>query len=251
MKRVYIIPIMILLIVSLACSVNLPFGLGAALGSPTAEAGLPDKSTPTSELPKSKNVFREDFEALMENWSDDIVITTQAQPGKMYTEVGIEEGWLKFHLKDFETYIYKFFREPMNENVVIETKMVNTGDIHNGMSVICRAAVDYSKWYEFRLSATNDYALYYYDQERKEKDGLNPYLELERGVSKDIKPMLENVVKVSCIDTTLRLELNGTEVFLEETDLIMDGGLVGLGAISFDLQPVIVKFDYIDVSKAK
>ena len=138
-----------------------------------------------------------------------------------------------------------------NENVVIETTMVNTGDIHNGMTVICRAAVDYSKWYEFRLSATNDYALYYYDQERKEKDGLNPYLELERGVSEDIKPMLENVVKVSCIDTTLRLEVNGTEVFLEETDLIMDGGLVGLGAISFDLQPVIVKFDYIDVSKAK
>ncbi len=251
MKRSYLIPILVLLLVSLACSVSLPFGIGGGSNLPTAEAGPPDKSTPTVGIPETKNVYREDFDLSLDNWSDDIVVTTQAQPGTLYSEVSLDDGWLRFHLKDNETYMYKFYRDPMQRDVVIETKLLNLGDVHNGMAIICRGAVDYSSWYEFRLSGTNDYALYYYDQQRKEQEGLNPYQELERGVSKEILPMLENIVIVSCIDTSLRLEINGVEVFVEDSDLLMDDGLVGFGAISYDIQPVIVKYDYIDVSRPK
>jgi len=251
MKRQYLIPIIVFSLVSFACSLSLPSDISLGGKQPTAEAARPDKSTPTAELPESKEVYQIDFELLPENWSDDITMTTQALPGKMNSQIDLENGWLKFHIKDFETYLYKFYRDPMPRDVVIETKALNTGDVHNGTAIICRAAVDYTKWYEFRVSNSNDYALYYYDQKVKEEDGKNPYQELARGVSPAISPMKENTIIASCIDTTLRLDINGTQVFIKQTDILMDGGLVGLGAMSYDLLPVVVKYDYLEVGEAR
>jgi len=166
------------------------------------------------------------------------------------SNVSIKDGWLSFDILDEETYMYQLYQNPVEADVVLETKYQPGGNhTVNGIALVCRATEDFSKWYEFRVSSSNRYSIFLYDKSRKEKDDLNPYVELAGGVSDLISPAKENVFRAMCNGTTLVLEVNGEQVASVQDGELQEQGLVGVGAMSSNLTPTFVKFDYLGVSK--
>ena len=183
-------------------------------------------------------------------WSEPFAVTTQALPGKELSKVSIKDGWLSFDILDEETYMYQLYTNPTSPDVILETKYQPGGNhTVNGIALICRATEDFSKWYEFRVSSSNRYSIFLYDKSRKEMKDLNPYVELAGGVSSAISPAKENVFRAMCNGTTLVLEMNGEQVVSVQDGELQDEGLVGVGAMSSNLTPTFVKFDYLGVSK--
>jgi len=255
MKWKILFPLLILIIVSSAC--------GAFPGStddsgeavmPTSEisgVGQGPTAEPT-EAPKRKvmDEFLDEFTTMDLDWSEPFAVTTKALSGKGLSKVSIKDGWLSFDILDEETYMYQLYQNPVEADVVLETKYQPGGNhTVNGIALVCRATEDFSKWYEFRVSSSNRYSIFLYDKSRKEKDDLNPYVELAGGVSGAISPAKENVFRAMCNGTTLVLEVNGEQVASVQDGELQEEGLVGVGAMSSNLTPTFVKFDYLGVSK--
>lgn len=249
MKSKLLFPIVALVVVSLACSTNnIPF---VATSTPavfaTAAPATATVPVPTN-APTPIPAYTEEFDLMSADWAEPLVVTTQAQPGHMFSAVVWDDGWLEFNLQEPETYIYQFYQRPTNPDVVLETKIQAGLQPFNGMALVCRANTEYTKWYEFRIGSQNDYAIYVFDASRRDK-GKNPYIELEKGVTTAIDPPRENVFKAICNGTTLSIWVNDIEVTSIQDNTITDGGLIAIGAMSYSLPPVQVKFDYLTISR--
>lgn len=241
MKRVYLYPMFLLVFVSLACSVGglLPGGNNEVVrptDAPTSTP-VPDKSSEAS--------LYDDFSTTQEGWSDQQVITTQAKMGNLHSSASVVDGKLVFDLEDNETYMYKFYTHPAGEDVAVEVSVQSFEQITNGIALVCRATNEYDKWYEFRVSSTNNYAIYSYDASRRDEE-KNPYVELKKGGLRidQFRPTKENVIRGVCQGSTLTLYINDNEIASATAGDSTGGELVGLGAISYDILPVTVKFDY-------
>jgi hypothetical protein len=258
MKRQLLIVMLMVLLTSLACSfMGYTIGKTASLEESSAPVMPTSKVSGVGQAPTlepsatpylaKQNEFLDNFDIVSADWTEPMWLTTQAMPGKEHTKISYEDGWLKFEFFDKETYIYQFNQRPTDANVLVEARMQAGGQMQNGVALVCRAATDYSAWYEFRVSSSGDYAIYRYDKSLKDDD-KNPYVLLKKGVSEAIKPMKENVMRVMCKDTTLSLEMNGKPVVTVQNSDLKEGGLVGLGAMSADVMPVVVRFDYFSVT---
>jgi hypothetical protein len=153
-----------------------------------------------------------------------------------------------FGLYDYETYVYQFNQRPSSANVLLELKYQAGGAHENGIALICRAKPDQSEWYEFRISSTGQYAIYFYQAALRD-EYKNPYIELAKGVSDAIRPTRDNVMRVMCKDTALVLEVNGEEIKTVQDSKLTEGGLVGIAAMSYNNLPVNIMMDYFGLSK--
>jgi hypothetical protein len=237
-------------IVSMACGVSsLPF---VSTATPVVFAtAAPATATPPAETPTPTAIpaYMENFNVMSTDWTDPMTLTTQALNGKMYSRVLWDSGQLVFDLQDHETYIYTFYKPPTVADVVLETKVLGAGYIYNGMALICRAAADFSSWYEFRISGTNEFIIMRYDKALKDKEYKNPYVLIKKGGSNAIQAVRDNIMKVTCQGTTLKLEVNGIEIANVQDNVLKDGGQVGVAAMSGELTPVKVSFDYLSIAR--
>lgn len=254
MKRKLLFPLLILIIILSACGAFPGSNDSGEAVMPTSEvSGVGEGPTaePT-EVPKREVVdeLLDEFSTLDMDWSEPFMVTTKALPGKELSKASIQNGWLSFEILDEETYMYQLYQNPTPADVVLETKYQPGGNhTVNGIALVCRAAADMSKWYEFRVSSSNRYSIFLYDKSRKEKNDLNPYVELAGGVSSAISPAKENIFRAMCNGTTLVLEVNGEQIASVQDGELQEEGLVGVGAMSSNLTPTFVKFDYFDVKK--
>jgi|WetSurMetagenome_2_1015567.scaffolds.fasta_scaffold62179_2 hypothetical protein len=252
MKRIYVIPLAFLLMISLACSIGSFAPKSASVEtkptSPFEATKAPEKAEPAAK--KISEIY-DDFTTDSGAWGDTLTVTTQAQNGADSSKVSFDTGQLVFSFLALETYAYRFYRNPIGTDVVIEAKYQAFNQINNGIAVVCRAANDRSAWYEFRVSSTSMYNIFLYDRQRKEKDGLNPYLSLKSGGInvKTLYPTKENVIQATCKGSTLSLGANGTEIVSITDSTLKKGDEVGLGAMSTDILPVNIKFDYFSAKK--
>ncbi|MCD4671287.1 MAG: hypothetical protein K8R77_01375 [Anaerolineaceae bacterium] len=260
-KQSYLIILAVLVFLTMACSLGAVTDAITGNKAPEAE---PEVAMPTSEIsgvgemeveltptPKLKDVtddYLDEFNILTEDWSGPITMTSQAQPGKEQTKISYEDSKLIFGLYDYETYVYQFNQRPADPDVLLELKYQAGGAHENGIALICRAKPDQSEWYEFRVSSTGQYAIYYYDAALRD-DYKNPYKELAKGVSAAIRPTRENIMRVMCNGTALVLEVNGEEVKTVQDSTLTEGGLVGVGAMSYNNLPVNIMMDYFGLFK--
>ncbi len=238
MNRKLLIAILAVLALSSACNLNNPFK--SELVTPT----VAPTQTPVPEEKSVKSLY-DDFLTTDEGWSDAFAVTTTALPGAMLSSIKTQSGELSFDLQDKETYLYTFYKNPSTADVVIEAKMRGAGNQENAMALVCRAKNDQSAWYEFRVDSQNVYYIYRYDESLKEA-GDNPYIQLERGgLRKDIySPSEYNTIKATCKGNQLSLEVNGNSVTTVTDGTLTDAGLVGMGAMSFNILPSTIKVDY-------
>lgn len=238
MNRKLLIAILAILALSSACNLNNPFK--SEMVTPTAAP----TQTPVPEEKSVKSLY-DDFLTADEGWLDAFAVTTAALPGAMLSSIKTQGGELSIDLQDKETYLYTFYKNPSTADVVIEAKMRGAGNQENAMALVCRAKSDYSAWYEFRVDSQNVYYIYRFDKSLKEA-GDNPYVLLERGgIRKDIyKPTDYNTLKVTCKGNQLTLEVNGNPVTAVTDGTLTEAGLVGIGAMSFNILPSDIKVDY-------
>ncbi len=242
MMRKIFIPVLILLTVTLACSVgNIKNPLKETLITPTAEP----TNTPVPKEQTQSSIY-DDFTSVDPAWSDVHVVTTQALPGTMRSKVNTSAGKMVFDIQDTETYIYKFYKHPAKPDVVIEAQVQGVGQQMNGMALVCRAKNDYSAWYEFRVNGLSQYFIYRFDVGQRES-GKNPYILLQQGgLRRDhFQPVQQNVIRVTCKGSDLLLQVNGHDIASATDGNLPDAGLVGMGAMSSTLLPVSVQFDYL------
>ncbi|NPV75470.1 MAG: hypothetical protein HPY59_03750 [Anaerolineae bacterium] len=237
-KAKLLVPVLVLLFVTLACSFG---GVGKEeLITPTATP----TNTPVPEAGIEKS-FYDDFSTSQDAWSDMKMVTSQAKPGQMKTTVKYEDGKMIFEFRDLETYVYKFFNNRSRSDVVIEAQVLPTGHTSNGMALVCRANSDLTAWYEARLSSTSQYWLYRYDAKLREQD-QNPYVLIKQGTMpiNVFYPAKPNVVRFTCQGNNLKLESNGQEVAATTDGALTEPGLTGIGAMSHEILPVAIQFDY-------
>lgn len=224
--------------ITLACSFG---GVGKEqLVLPTATP----TNTPVPEAGIEKS-FYDDFGTNQDVWSDMEVITTQAKPGQMKTSVKYEDGKMIFEFRDLETYAYKFIKNRSRSDVVIEAQIIPTGHTSNGAALVCRANSDLTAWYEARFSSTSQFWIFRYDASLRE-NGKNPYILIKQGsVPVNVyHPTKPNTVRFTCQGSNLKLEANGQEVVSTSDGTLKDPGLPGIGAMSHEILPVAIQFDY-------
>jgi len=227
------------------------------LEPPAAEpqAAQPQAAQPTAS-PESKGgyTFHDDFDMENDSFSEDTITTTQAVTrDQVQTEPSVvQDGILSFNIRDNETYIYKLIKDSMTENAVIEAKWKSNGQSMNGVALLCRASEDFSGWYEFRISSQGDWQLLQYDKSIRDNDPYkNPYVTIKKGVAKQklVRVSGDNVSKFTCNGNKLSYEVNGTKIVETTNTKIKGGGLVGIGVMSSTYLPVIIQWDYLDVTQ--
>jgi hypothetical protein len=218
MKRKILLPMVVLVLVSLACS------------------------TSVSNLFKPKTV--ENFDSGEKNWSEPFIVASQ-NPKAINIFVG--KDVLKFELGAPETYVYKFRDAFKKADVVIETVAQNKGKTPVGMSLVCRAKEDMSEWIEFRVEQSGHYLLYFYNSALKLKE-KNPYVSIKEGQSDAMYPIVPNTLKATCQGTTFSLAINGQDVMSIQDNSLADTGLVGIGVASSYNTPANIDFTKVVLS---
>ncbi len=269
MKRFTWIPLILAAFVLMACSLTSALGGNAnppqedAQGAPSqlgadVLSNQPNDASPettTSDAAPAEaaadSSFHDDFNETAADWGDTLTVTTQAIGGKSGSTVTTDAGKLTFQFQAKETYAYKFLQTSFPADVVVETKFLALNHINNGVAIVCRANDDMSEWLEVQLTSRSKYSIFHYDKARKDNEGKNPYVQLATGGVnvQTMYPMKDNVVKVTCSGSKISLEINGAQVTSFDGTPILSGGKVGLGAMSTDVLPIGVQFDYLDVSQ--
>ncbi len=220
MKRALLIPLIVLMMASMACSLFSPKPAEPTPtpAAPTAnialeptetaveaiEATAPPAEQPTdteiapteTEIPATEapaapaatetapkpSSFKDTFDRTNPDWSKPVIVTSQAAGHEPYVKISIDSGVMRFAISDKETYVYKFLPNSPDGATTIEADFQNVGALDTGIALVCKANTDYTSWYEMRISAYDNYYHFYkYDKTRKEKEGKNPYLELGKG----------------------------------------------------------------------
>ncbi len=269
MKRLSkILPFVLIAFILMACSLTNALSGGNANPAPaqkdaqvqpesSEQKGPPSQigSDTTAQEPATSattgDLFEDEFNTASTQWSDTLTVTTQAAGGKAGSQVSADAGKLTFKFQAKETYAYKFLETTFPADVVLETQFVALNHINNGIAIVCRANDDLTEWIEVRLTSRSKYTIYHYDKSIKEDQGKNPYEQLASG-GIDVKtmyPMKDNVVRVTCSGSQLSLEINDVQVATLDGLPILSGGRAGLGAMSTDVLPIGVQFDYLSISQ--
>ena len=213
---------------------------------PTA-ASAPTQPAPPPAQPAAPaaQAFTETFDQANKNWSDPLIVTSQAPGRDPLYKLSLESGRLRVALQDKETYLYSFynaqFGSPASINITYEYRTLN----ESGVAMVCQANAEKTAWYEARLIAgESKYNLYAYHK-RQSEDSPNPYTLLAQGVLqiKEFSPARGNVVTFTCTDKELKLDLNnGARVITQPVDGSITGALLGIGVMSYDTVPVNIDF---------
>ena len=221
MNRKFIILVVLLVFVSVACS-------------------------QTDSVLKKSDTMELDTLSEAEIWSDPVVVTSKNAKG---IEVSMSEGGIKFYLNSNDSYVYKFYERDTYEDVVIEAEINNAGINNNGIAFVCQANEDRTEWVEIRISNQGRYDLYHFDEERR-YEYQNPYEDLIRfGHTDALNPVRNNNIKVICSDNSYSLYVNDELAFETEAAVIEGQGGVGVGVLSYDQLPVSIIFETITISK--
>ncbi len=288
MKRVISAPVILLVLASLACSLPAKVGMNttspkatstqseviiveeatATQPKPTNTVEMPTEpptqtpsptetdapvETPTSlptETIAAPQEFIDTFDRNSKAWSEDFIVTTQTFGRDLQSKGIIQDGALTLSFLDKETYLYKFYNEPVGEDVTIEAEYQATGHINNSTALVCKVNDDRTRWLEIRVSSTSDFSFYLYDKQRKTVEGKNPYLQLSKGKFKinELYPTMPNKIKLTCLDNELIVSMNDDmRVLNQDLETPVDGSGVGVGAMSYDVVPIRIRFETITI----
>ena len=277
MKRALLIPLIVLLLASMACSLT---GTKATptpeepaqavvapekatvppepVKAPTDTEAAPAEVAPTEEpateaptLTEAPTEMKDAFDRETGKWSDPLVVTSQASGRDAYVKITSGTGVLRFAVQDKETYIYKFYSEEVSGADTIEVDFQNKGAFNTGIALVCKVNEDRTSWYEVRVSAAdNNYNFFLYDKQRKIEQDKNPYVLLGKGHMKidQYYPTKPNRVILTCSDTELSIDVNKGKVKASQTlDTQLEGTAFGIGIMTADVLPGTIDFDTVTI----
>lgn len=254
---------LLVMVVSLACSVDLtgtdepsepvqpviqPTQAQQPIQLPTQQAEQPSPVPPTdippTVAPPASPFFKEEFNSnVLGDWTNFVTIG-DSKSNKSKAKVTVENGKLVFSMEDNYLYSYLIYDKQSYDDVSIEVSAANRGKNNNNVSLICR----YSDlgWYEFNIASNGLFNILVYDAKGIVHKGYNA---LVTDGSNAIKMGKEtNVYIAVCSGKNLMLYINGEEsASFTDNKYGFTDGKVGISVSSFNVYPIIVDIDYIDL----
>ncbi|MBL6981200.1 MAG: serine protease [Anaerolineales bacterium] len=180
----------------------------------------------------------EEFNAeYLENWS---WFVTNGDENQFY--LYSDNGKLVFELVGPNIYSYLLYDPWIYESVIIETSAENRGKNTNNVGLVCHVN-DYG-WYEFSISNGGEWWIWAYDATTDQYDMLASGGSTAVRMGKDI-----NEYGVICDSNTLALFINGVHTHtLTDKQYAFREGQIGIGVSSFDVLPIVIEFDWVDVN---
>ncbi len=149
-------------------------------------------------------------------------------------------GRMIFEITDTDTYAYVTYDEYYYDDVEVHALVENRGVNTNNISLLCRYDEDLG-WYEFNMTNGGLYYIYRY------QNGSGYGNPIANGGSNYINQGKDyNEYAIRCKGNNLTLWINGKET-ANIRDNTFKEGLIGISVSSFNVTPVIVEFDYVDI----
>jgi hypothetical protein len=214
---------------------------------PPTEA-LPTEVVVTEEpVSQSQQFFTEEFDTPLSGDWDILTVTgsDKADPDKVTVES--QDGKLVWNFDSEYVYYYLFYNAFDYEDAKLTVRADNRGRNNNSISLICRYDPDIG-WYEFNIANNGLYDILYGEVK---SNGDIAYNRIANGGSNAIKQGKEvNEYEISCKDTELSLTINGDEVTsVTEKNFGLRSGQVGVSVSSFDVLPIIIDMDWVEISE--
>jgi len=210
---------------------------------PPTEAPAPTEP-PASQ---SEQFFTEEFDDPLSNDWSVLTVTgsNDADPDKVTVEA--QDGKLVWNFDSEYVYYYLFYDAFTYEDVKVNVSADNRGRNNNNISLICRYDPDIG-WYEFNIANNGLYDIYYAEVT---SSGEISYTRITNGGSNSIKQGKEvNEYSISCKGDELSLTINGDEVnTVTEKNYGLRDGQVGVSVSSFNVLPILIEMDWIEISE--
>lgn len=271
MKKQILIPIFLLILLSVACSLG---GQAAteevveptAIVRPTNTPVNPTLPPPPTDVPPTEAPEEEptatqgpqcpvsgtyDFEEDTGCWVTDpdqlFSVTNVTDMRKVFS--GIQDGMFEFEIKlPEELYLYSFNTHNLYNEVILEADLRKIEPSVNKNGFILACHVNEDGWYEAHLESGGFYRIFQYETFKKDQ-GRNPWTTLSEGGSPKIRVGKDvvNNMRFECMEDSLTLIINGEEVWYKSMTL-NSGGAIGLGVRTHNgFYPVNIGFEYITV----
>ncbi|MCX6056423.1 MAG: hypothetical protein NTZ74_16225 [Chloroflexi bacterium] len=260
MKKTLITPLLFLgtfiLIIGAACSFSIGGDKTATVeplvvvitATPIPKVELPTQeiiAAPTevftevpTDTPAPTDFFVEEFDGNMDNYT---YFVNNGDESKM--DLRHEEGQLKFDLNGAYLWPYVLYEPYIYTDVRIDTEAENIGSNNNSVTLVCRYDEKLG-WYEFNIANDGTWYIAYYDNIIKKG-----YTTLYDGGSTAIRMGRNtNTYTAICQGNQLTLMINGVLTrTIQNNDL--KEGQVGIGISSYANYPVIVNFNWMEISQ--
>jgi hypothetical protein len=228
------------LMVGLACTLGTastpqPTPVILATSMPEATV-LPPTSTPN-------RFFKENFDGNVDNW---LPFATQGKLNQ--ATLSVQNGFYVFDLPQQNVSVYSIYEPETYKNTRIDVTIENRGYNKNNVSIVCRYNEKLG-WYEASISNNGLFRIYYAKWDKKHV--IASYQLIYSGGSNNIHQGQEtNTYTFICRENTLLLGINGTLVEeLTENEFGLTEGNIGIGVSSFNIIPIKVAFDTVEVSE--
>lgn len=154
-----------------------------------------------------------------------------------------EDGALVFNLQDTYLWPYVLYDPYIYEDVRVDFEAENLGSNNNMVALVCRYDPERG-WYEFNVTNSGLYDIYYYDA-----ISLKDYQRLYNGGSTAINMgRATNTYTITCQGNNLSLYINGVLARTVQDNNLKEGQ-VGFSVSSFEDYPVIVNLNWLSVSQ--
>jgi hypothetical protein len=282
MKRRILIPLLVLILTSLACSIG---GTKATTESPTLPppptkapieqpTAVPEEATqvsPATDIPAPTEMPTEETPAPTEtpesqcppfgieefdqpslcwpSYLEDMITITDISNLKKIA-AGVNNGALefKFELPE-DIYLYSFNSQYDYDEVILQAsiKKIEPSVNQNGFALACH--VNEYGWYEARIDSGGTYKIFQYDALKADR-GENPYVFFTEGGTPSIRigAGRENIIRWECATNSLTLIINDKEVWFQNIPNLNYGGYVGIGMSSYAHKfPIHIGFENVEI----
>jgi len=256
-----------ILVIGLACSINLG---GPATEAPTqppvatdapvqqlptdVPTVVPATEPPTAEPPTdipatavpANPFFTDEFDSGdLSAWTQ-FYLKGSDNADESKGSATVVNGVLNFKLDSVDLYSYLIFDTNLYSDVRVEVSATNRGKNNNNVSLICRYSD--AGWYEFSIANNGLYWIYAYDSLGVVNKGYN---QLTNGGSTKIKQGKDtNIYAITCNGDKLTLYINGNEAAkFTDRSFKLPQGKVGMNVSSFNVTPILVDIEYFKIEQ--
>lgn len=248
MKKAIVFAGLIMIFATMACGGSAAPAATEAAPAATEAAPSATEAPAATEAPPATEAsaedptfFTEDFSGGMDNWSQFQLGDGADETSKLSVTAG--DFGVNVAINAEQMFAYFLYVPYTYENVGLKMKSTNKGANSYQTLLVCRATD--SGWYEFAMQNDGLWYLYAFDA------AAGKYNQIGNGGATNIKTGKEtNEFGMDCVGDQIHLFVNGEELTGSPVkDTTFSEGQIGFSVASFDVIPVNVDVNFLEISE--